>query len=127
MSNEIGLAKTSQQTEVQPAPVHPDTQGVSTNERWQEIPMSIYKYFNVDIVALDDNTLEKLKFIKSWAEEGLTDKDIFSVMGRLRQEETKMGASNWWQKRLDRMYDYTKLNSQINKLLKEKEYYNGVR
>lgn len=127
MSNEIGLAKSAQSAEPTVAPVHEDFKGASTNERWQEVPMDFYKYFNVDIVALDDNTLNKLKFIKTWAEEGLEDKDILNVMGKLRTEETKMGTSNWWQKRLDRMYDFTKLNSQINRLLKEKEYYNGVR
>lgn len=127
MSNEIGLAKSAQSQEPVAAPVHQNTEGASTNEHWQEIPMDIYKYFNVDIVALDDNTLHKLKFIKSWAEEGLVDKDIFNVMDRLRAEESKMGASNWWQKRLDRMYDFTKLNSQINRLIKEKEHYNGIR
>lgn len=83
--------------------------------------MDIYKYFNVDIVALDDNTLNKLKFIKSWAEEGLEDKNIGNILEKIRNEERKMGSVDIGVKRYNRMYDYAKLTMNINKLLKQRD------
>ena len=87
--------------------------------QYQEVPMDVYRHFNIDIGSVDTKEVEKLKAISGWAF-----KDVDSIgdgMQKIRQLQMKLGSPHLRDKSWDKVFNWVSIQKHINDLEKRQE------
>ena len=114
----VGLAKSATSAIPVSAPVHQTTQGVSASP-WDDIPVDVYRFFGEQIGNLDGRDKDKVKAVSDWAFEGV--EGCGDAMIKLRNLEMKLGSPTGNEKRYDRLYNWVKMDRQIQDMRKRQE------
>ena len=114
----IGLAKSATSAVPVQAPVHTTTQGVTTTQ-WDDIPVDIYRFFGEQLGNLEGREKDKVKSVSEWAFDGV--ETTGDAMIKLRNLEMKLGSPSGNEKRYDRLYNWVKMDRQIQDMRKRQE------
>ena len=94
---------------------------------WRDIPMDIYKHFNVDFFEASDKHVDEMKSVTSWAAKRGNGRPG-DMMQRLQELENRLGAPNIGETRLTKMYNWIEVqNAIIDMRKKAKVMENGLR
>jgi predicted porin len=113
-----GLAKSATSAVPVQAPVHITTQGVTTTQ-WDDIPVDIYRFFGEQLGNLEGREKDKVKSVSDWAFQGT--ETVGDAMIKLRNLEMKLGSPSGNEKRYDRLYNWVKMDRQIQDMRKRQE------
>ena len=115
------LAKSSA-VEPPQQPVQPSATptGIAGYE-WEGVPLDVGRMMGVSLMDTDTKTLDKLRDISKWSQEGLLDNTIGNQLQKIRTLESKLGAPTLNETRLDKMWRWVKLASHINELRMRQE------
>jgi len=113
-----GLAKSADSVAVTVAPVHTTTQAVTTHQ-WDDIPVDIYRFFGEQLGNLEGREKDKVKSVSDWAFQGT--ETVGDAMIKLRNLEMKLGSPSGNEKRYDRLYNWVKMDRQIQDMRKRQE------
>jgi len=113
-----GLAKSAAPTVATPAPSHVTTQGISSTT-WDDIPVDIYRFFGEQIGNLEGREKDKVKSVSEWAFDGV--ETTGDAMIKLRNLEMKLGSPSGNEKRYDRLFNWVKMDRQIQDMRKRQE------
>lgn len=113
-----GLAKSASQGTPVQAPVHITTQVQGTTV-WDDIPVDVYRFFGERIGELDGRDKDKVKTVSDWAFDGA--ETTGDAMIKLRNLEMKLGSPTGNEKRYDRLFNWVKMDRQIQDMRKRQE------
>ncbi len=114
------LAKSAQEQHLEPKP-----QQLSKSEGIMEyngVPVDVLRFFNTDF-NLPNKDMDKLVDIYSWAKNGLEELTMGNVLQKISSLEVRLGAPHLNESRYDKLWNWVKLESQINDLRKQQEAY----
>jgi hypothetical protein len=110
-----GLAKEVPAPEVQQTPTPKfDQSGTMT---WEDVPIDIFRHFNLDLGTVEPKSIDKLRTIYAWARD-CEDPTVGNVLQRIASLENKLGSPRMGNDRYDKMWRWIKLQNQINDLQK---------
>ena len=118
MPEQTGIPKSAQPTEPTVVQYTEVKEGMGTVQ-YQEVPMDVYRHFNIDIGSVDTKEVEKLKAISGWAF-----KDVDSIgdgMQKIRQLQMKLGSPHLRDKSWDKVFNWVSIQKHINDLEKRQE------
>ena len=113
-----GIPKSAQPTEPTVVQYTEVKEGMGTVQ-YQEVPMAVYRHFNIDIGLVDTKEVEKLKAISGWAF-----KDVDSIgdgMKKIRSLQMKLGSPHLRDKSWDKVFNWVSIQKHINDLEKRQE------
>jgi hypothetical protein len=109
-------------TLTQPVIAPPMSPGVA-NFEWQGIPLDIGRFLNTSVIDADTKTLEKMRDIAKWSENGLIDNTLGNRLQKIRTLESKLGAPALHETRIDKLWKWIKMDFHISELRKRQEAY----
>jgi hypothetical protein len=113
----MALAKTATTVEpVEQKETPLSTPNLSSN--LEGVPISLFDYFNLDIRLLDDDTIFQVKDIYDWASLGSA--DLGDVLMNINKIESRMGQPLVGEKKHSRIYNWVKINKNIESLKKQR-------
>ena len=119
-----GIAKTAQQATPTPKPEHTHIlTGDGNTLRYAEIPVDIYRFFSIDLGTVEEKELSKLKDISDWAFNGV--ETLGDGLQKLRSLEIKLGTPKSGESRQDKIWQWVKIQRQVDDLLKRQEAISG--
>lgn len=86
---------------------------------WEGVPISLYRYFNTDVGTADNRSISQMKDIFEWAKRDVGDNG--DILQKLRKIELKLGASGYGETRQSRVFNYVKIQQQIDDLTKQRD------
>ena len=118
MPEQTGIPKSAQPIEPTVVQYTEVKEGMGTVQ-YQEVPMDVYRHFNIDIGSVDTKEVEKLKAISGWAF-----KDVDSIgdgMQKIRSLQMKLGSPHLRDKSWDKVFNWVSIQKHINDLEKRQE------
>lgn len=117
-----GIAKSSGQagsaTHTVPSPQHITTQGLTTHE-YDGIPIDVYRFFGEKLGELGSREKDKLVAVSSWAFKD--SETVGDGLLKLRNLEMKLGSPSVGEKRYDRLFNWVKMQRNIEDMQKRQE------
>ena len=125
MPETIGLAKaapeapkTSPEEAITPPPKPME---VITAPSWEGIPIDTIRYFGQDIGTITQRTIEQLRDINDWSKTDLLEDTIGNRLQKIRGLESKLGAPALYETKIIKMWNWVKMQANINELRKRQE------
>lgn len=113
-----GIAKSAEQTKPTPAPVITNSTQLNTTT-YDNIPVDVYRFFGENIGSLEGREKDKLTAISEWA---FRDSEtVGDGLIKLRNLEMKLGSPSIGEKRYDRLFNWVKMQKQIEDMQKRQE------
>jgi hypothetical protein len=103
---------------VVPAPVHKDTTSISTTT-YDNIPVDVYRFFGTQLGEVSDKDMDKLSLISDYAFREV--ETVGDGLLKLRNLEMKLGSPSLGEKRYDRIFNWVKLQKNIDDMRKRQE------
>jgi hypothetical protein len=114
---ELGLAKSAPQPTmiVSTEPINQEQVVPS----WNGVPMSVFKFLNIDFFDSSDKNIEELKDIYQYARSRSNGMDG-DIIQRIDELKNRLGEPEIGTTRLAQLSNYVRLNRQISDLMKQK-------
>jgi len=113
-----GIAKTAGQlTPITVAPISPNN-GISTLN-YEEIPVDVYRHFDLNMGLVESKDIDELKAISSWAFKDA--ETVGDAMLNIRNLEMKLGTPTGHESRINRVSNWVRLQKQIDDLKNRQE------
>jgi hypothetical protein len=103
---------------VVPAPVHKEPTSISTTI-YDNIPVDVYRFFGAQLGELSDKDMDKLSLISDYAFKD--SETVGDGLLKLRNLEMKLGSPSLGEKRYDRLFNWIKMQKQIDDMKKRQE------
>lgn len=101
-----------------PVVLEPNQQTVGFNSfEYDGVDLSLFEMYGIDYT--DDVARGRLKDINNWISADLEEKTIGNVMMKLRDLDTKLGATPAGGRRIDRIWNHLKISQKMKDLMKQ--------
>lgn len=89
---------------------------------------NLFNFFSLDPVERADRKVnDKVKFINEWATRKVNSRNVEDIIRQLTHTELKLHQPQLGVSRLDTLYRYVKIESQIDDLMRQRDQLNGGR
>jgi hypothetical protein len=112
-------APSSQTVEVKSTPT--PSVGTSGSFMWEDVPIDIYRQFDIELGTIESKEITKIRDIYQWAQSKCDEPTLGNVMKRISTLENTLGSPAIGSKRYDKMWSFIKLQRQVDDLLKRQE------
>jgi hypothetical protein len=115
----LSIAKSAPSTA--PMPVSTDTPSLTgfSNFQFDGVDISLYNFFDIDLGHADDTQKSRLKDIYDWAMS--ENKTLGDGMLRIRSLETRLGQPPIGMSRINKLWNFIKIEHQMSDLRKRQE------
>lgn len=124
MSEGIAKSATTVATVQSPAFTKSDTYAGAL--AWDGVPVDVFRMFSAEIGTLPTKEIGKLKDICDWAGSKCEEVTIGNIMQKISSLESQLGSPAIGEKRWDKMWNWVKINKQIDDLKKRQESLRGM-
>ncbi len=94
---------------------------------WRDVPMDIYKYFNVDFFDASDRHIDEMKTVTEFALNN-SNKRPGDMIQKLQELEVRLGAPRIGETMLNKMYNWIEIRNVMSDMRKKgKALENGYR
>ncbi|MHA1853874.1 MAG: hypothetical protein ACTSUF_10280 [Candidatus Heimdallarchaeaceae archaeon] len=114
-----GIAKTAQRAEIKTEPIIHTVADPINTICYEEVPVDVFRFFNLLSEQVDNKELDMLKDISKWAFEGV--ETLGDGLRKLKQLEIQLGVPTGNDRRHDKMWRWIKMQRQIDELRKRQE------
>ena len=115
-----GMAKEAPTPQVvETTKVTPVAEQSTADIGWNGVPMSVYRFFNVDFGREEQRNLDQIKEVYNWAKDGISEEG--DMLRKISSLQIRLGAPGVGQQRHTKLYNWVLLNRNITNLLKQRE------
>lgn len=87
---------------------------------WREVPMDIYRHFNVDFFEASDRHINEMKTVTEYAK-ARSNGMPGDMIQKIQELQNRLGAPNVGETVLTKMYNWIQIRNVMNDLRKKKE------
>lgn len=94
---------------------------ISGTMTWEEVPIDIYRQFDIELGTIQPKEINKIKDIYEWAKTKCDEPTLGNILNRISTLENTLGSPAIGHQRYDKMWNFIKLQRQVDDLLKRQE------
>lgn len=83
---------------------------------WEGVPIDLIRYIGKDMGTMTGKDIEQLKDIATWSKTDLAEDTVGNRLNKLRTLEQQLGQPGFHETKLDRIWNWVKMQFSINEL-----------
>lgn len=84
------------------------------------VALDLFRFFNIDVRNVENDTVSKLVDINKWAVDGLNEVTVGNIIQKISSLERVLGSPHIGEKRWDKLHNWVRISNIIKDLEKQR-------